>query len=104
MNRRDFLGLVGGAAAWPLSASAQQSKKIPRLCFITFDPGTVYSTRYNPFFERLFDLGYVDGQNITIDFLSAAGRPERYPSLASECLHLNADVIAVTTTPAALVV
>jgi len=45
--------------AWPLSALAQQSRKIPRVCFITFDPGSLQSTRFAPFFEGLRDLGYV---------------------------------------------
>jgi len=102
MRRREFITLLGGvAAAWPLAASAQQPKKIPRLCFLTFDPGTLASTRFKPFFQALRDLGYVDGQTITIDYLSADGQGERFPVLAAECLRLKADIIVVTTTPAA---
>ena len=48
----------------------------------------------------LRDLGYVDGQTITIDYLSADGRGERFPALAAECLRLKADIIVVSTTPA----
>ena len=69
MRRRDFITLLIGAL--PFAAHAQQSKKIPRLCFLTFDPGTLESTRFKPFFQALRDLGYVDGQTITIDYLSA---------------------------------
>jgi putative ABC transport system substrate-binding protein len=102
MRRRDFIGLLGGAAtAWPLAARAQQSKKIPRLCFLTFDPGTLETTRFKPFFQALRDLGYVDGQTITIDYLSANGQGERFPNLAADCARSKADVIVVTTTPAA---
>lgn len=104
MKRREFITLVGGAATmWPLGARAQQSKKLPRLCFLTFDPGTLQarSPRFDPFFESLRDLGYVDGQTITIDYLSADGKGERFPALAAECLRLDADIIAVSTTPAA---
>ena len=102
MRRREFITLLGGAAAaWPLAARAQQPKKIPRLCFLTFDPGTSRSTRFGPFFQGLRDLGYVDGQTITIDYLSADGDGERFPALAAECLRLKADIIAVSTTPAA---
>ena len=101
MRRREFIALVGGAAAWPLAARAQQSKKIPRLCFLTFDPGTLESTRFKPFFQALRDLGYEDRQTINIDYLSANGQGERFPALATECLRLNADIIVVTTTPAA---
>jgi putative ABC transport system substrate-binding protein len=103
MQRREFITLVGGAAAWPLAARAQQPKKTPRLCFLTFDPGTLQSRspRFDPFFESLRDLGYADEQTIAIDYLSADGRGERFPDLAAECLRLKADIIAVSTTPAA---
>jgi putative ABC transport system substrate-binding protein len=101
LKRRDFITLLGGiAAAWPLAARAQQSKNIPRLCFLTFDPGTLRTTRFETFFATLRDLGYVDGQTINIDYLSADGRGERFPALAAECLRLNADIIIVSTTPA----
>jgi putative ABC transport system substrate-binding protein len=129
MKRREFITLLGGtAAAWPLVApaqrlanvlrvalvtmlvllatplvgEAQQPKKIPRLCFLTFDPGTLQSTRFDAFFQGLRDLGYVDGQSITIDYLSAEGRGELFPALAAECLRLKADIIAVSSTPAAV--
>ena len=104
MTRRDFITLVGGAAVgWPLAARAQQSKNIPRLCFLDFmlDPGTLQSTRFEGFFEGLRDLGYVDGQTITIDYLSADGHGERFPNLVAECLRRKVDIIAVSTTPAA---
>jgi len=101
MRRREFIALVGGmAAAWPLAAQAQQPKNIPRLCFLTFDPGTLRTTRFEVFFATLRDLGHVDGQTINIDYLSADGRGERFPALAAECLRLNADIITVSTTPA----
>jgi putative tryptophan/tyrosine transport system substrate-binding protein len=104
MKRREFITLFGGAAAvWPVAARAQHLKKIPRLCFLTFDPGTLQSRppRFDPFFESLRDLGYVDGQTITVHYLTADGHGERFPALAAECAGLNADIIAVSTTPAA---
>jgi putative ABC transport system substrate-binding protein len=101
MRRRDFIAAVSGAVvAWPLAVRAQQPKKIPRLCFLTFDSVISQSTRFDGFFEGLRDLGYVDGQTITIDYLSADGRGEQFPALAAECLRLKADIIATTTTPA----
>ena len=104
MQRRDFIKvIVGSAVAWPLSARAQQSKNIPRLCFLTFDPDTSRSTRFDAFFQGLRDLGYVDGQTINIDYLSVDGRSERFPALVAACLRLKADIIAVSTTPAAQV-
>ena len=104
MKRREFITLLGGAVvAWPLAARAQQPKKIPRLCFLTFDPGTLLSRspRFDAFFEGLRDLGYVNGQTIAIDYLSAEGVGERFPALAAECVRRKADIIAVSTTPAA---
>ena len=104
MRRREVIGLLGGAAAaWPLKARAQQSRKVPRLCFLTFDPSTLSSSRFGAFFESLRDLGYVDGQSIAIDYLSADGRGERFPALVAECLRLKADIIAVSTTESARV-
>jgi len=95
-----FLALV--VFALPFATQAQPAKRIPRLCFLTFDPGTAQSNRFTPLFQRLRDLGYVEGQTITIDYLSADGHGERFPALAAECLRLKADVIVATTTPAAL--
>jgi putative tryptophan/tyrosine transport system substrate-binding protein len=102
INRRQFLGTMTlSVLAAPRAAPAQPAKKLPRLCFLTFDPGTTQSSRFTPFFRHLRDLGYVEGQTITIDYLSADGRGERFPALAVECLRLKADIIVVTTTPAA---
>jgi putative ABC transport system substrate-binding protein len=107
MRRREFIMLLGGAAAWPLAwplaARAQQPTKIPRLCFLTFDPGTLQSRppRFDRFFEGLRDLGYADERTIAIDYLSADGHGDRFAALAAECVRLNADIIAVHTTPAA---
>jgi ABC-type uncharacterized transport system substrate-binding protein len=104
MKRRKFIALLGAAAAaWPLVAHAQEPKKIPHLCFLTFDPGTLQSRspRFDAFFDSLSDLGYVDGKTIVIDYLSADGKDDRFPALVSECLRHKADIIAVTTTPAA---
>ncbi len=59
------------------------------------------SNQYEGFFQGLRDLGYADEQTISITYLSAEGHGERFPALAAECARLNADVIAVSTTPAA---
>ena len=103
MKRSRFITLLGIAAAlWPLVTYAQEPKKIPHLCFLTFDPGTLQSSpRFDVFFNSLRDLGYVDGQTIVIHYLSADEKDDRFPALASECLRVKADVIAVSTTPAA---
>ena len=101
MRRREFITLLGGAAAaWPIAARAQQSKKIPRLCFLTFDPATSRSTRFDAFFQGLRDLGYVDGQNHHHRLPFRGRRWRAISSLTAECLRLKADIIAVSTTPA----
>src|SRR5260221_7559678 len=94
-----FLALL--VFALSLATEGQPAGKIPRLCFLTFDPGTAQSNRFKPFFQGLRDLGYVEGQTITIDYLSADGQGERFSALAADCLRLKADIIVVTTTPAA---
>jgi putative ABC transport system substrate-binding protein len=98
-RRRKFVALAGAfAAAGPPTV---RSRNIPRLCFLTFDPGTLQTTRYDAFFQELRGLGYVNGQTIAIDYLSADGRGERFPALAADCVRLTADIIVVTTTPGA---
>src|SRR5262245_26275756 len=86
-----------------LSVGAQPGSRVPRLCFVTFDPGTAQSpsSRFDGFFQGLRDLGYVHGRTLTVDYLTADGRSDVFPALTAECLRLNADIIAVTTTPAA---
>jgi len=103
MRRRAFIAMWCGAILWPLSGGAQPVNRVPRLCFLTFDPGTPQSPakRFEAFFDGLRDLGYVHGQTIAIDYLHPGGRSDRYAELAAECLRLKPDIIAVTTTPGA---
>src|SRR5947207_3090877 len=94
--------LAFGVLVAPLTGEAQQAGSVPRLCFLTFDPGTAQSPpRFEAFFQGLRDLGYVQGRTITIDYLVAEGQSERFPALAAECVRLKADIIVVSTTPAA---
>ena len=87
MQRREFIGLVGGAvAAWPLAARAQQPKKIPRLGYLASSaPNNEYA---EAFFQSLRELGYVDGVNIQIDVRYASGRMELLAGLANELISL----------------
>ena len=100
MKRRDFITLVGGAAAaWPLAARAQHAGKHWRIAFIAHVPTIIYE---EPLFDDLRELGYVEGQNIIIERRYAEGRPERFQEFAAEMVRLKADLIITTTTPAAL--
>jgi putative ABC transport system substrate-binding protein len=97
-----LIAILGLFVALP-AAEAQGPKRIPQLCFLTFDPGTLQSRspRFDAFFQKLETLGYVDGRNLDIRYLSADNVGGRFPALIEECLSSNPDVIAVTTTPAA---
>jgi putative ABC transport system substrate-binding protein len=100
MRRRDFITLVGStAAAWPLAARAQQSAKIPRIGILWPNPLTASGHFVEAFRQGLRELGYVEGQNVTIEFRSAEGRLERLPDLAAELVHLPVDVIQTATSP-----
>ena len=82
------VALAFGVLAAPLTGEAQQAGNIPRLCFLTFDPGTAQSPspRFEAFFQGLRDLGYVHGQTITIDYLVAKAVASGFPpSLLNVC-------------------
>jgi putative ABC transport system substrate-binding protein len=100
-TRRAFLAIVTFGVVTLLTTRAQAVATIPRLCFLAPSPRERLPW-YDPFFQRLRDLGYVDGRTINIDYLSADDRAERFPALAGECLRLKADIIVATTTPSAL--
>jgi len=101
MRRREFLGALGGAAAWPLAAHAQQPAKVPRIGFLHYG-STGPSPEVDAFRQGLSDLGYVEGKNINIEYRFASGRVERLPELAVELVHLKPDVIVTQTTAASL--
>src|SRR5262249_19884098 len=89
MKRREFIGLVGGAAAWPLTASAQQRKKIVTIGILAIEPWSPIDT----FRRALHDLGYVEGENVRFEYRYAKGDNERLPELANNLVGLNVDVI-----------
>jgi putative ABC transport system substrate-binding protein len=93
-SRREFITLIGGAAAWPLAVSAQQAGKVYRVGFL-WDSPAVFSEAIEAFRHGLRELGWIDGRNITIEYRWAEGRPERMRELAEELVRLNVDVIVV---------
>jgi len=102
VNRRTFLcGLTLGTLALPLAAEAQPAGKIPRIGFLHYgSPGS--SPEVDAFRQGLRELGYIDGQNIAIEYRFASGRVEQLPELAAELVRLKVDVIVTPTTPASL--
>jgi len=103
MKRRQLIALGAAACIWPLGVLAQQSSRLPRLCVLTLDAqSSSWAPRYAAFIQGLSDLGYVDGQSILIDVVSAAGKYDRFPELAPECLRLKPEIIVAYTTPGAI--
>jgi len=99
IRRREFVTLLGGAAAWPLAAHAQQQAKLPRIGILWPNPLTASGHFLDAFRQGLSELGYVEGKNMTIEFRSADGRMERLPDLAAELVGLPVDVIQTATSP-----
>lgn len=83
-------------------AQAQQpAKKIPRVRILSLTPATVQKDRVEAFREALRKLGYIDGQNINVEYRYGDNKPDRMPGLAAELVHLNVDVIVTTGSSAA---
>jgi putative ABC transport system substrate-binding protein len=103
MRRREFITLLGGAAAtWPLTARAQQPPKMPTIGFLGAGTSSVGSQWTAAFVQRLRELGWVEGRNVTIEYRWAEGRPERYREIATEFVRLKVDVIVTSGTPQVL--
>jgi putative tryptophan/tyrosine transport system substrate-binding protein len=102
MRRREFLGALGGAVAWPIAARAQQGERVRRIGVLlnlaANDPEV--KTRLAPFFQGLKEAGWTDGRNMQIETRFPAGDFEQLRKHASELVELKPDVIMATATPA----
>lgn len=99
MRRREFIKLAGGAAVgWPLVAQAQQAGKVRRIGILDTTAREL-NKDIAALFKGLRAFGYVEGQNLIVEYRSAEGRTERLPDLVSELLRLNLDLIVVRGTP-----
>jgi putative ABC transport system substrate-binding protein len=99
VKRREFIGLVGGAAAWPLAARAQQAVgKIVTIGVLAIEPWPPIDT----FRQALNNLGYIEGKNVRFEYRYAKGHNERLPELANDLVGLNVDVIVTWGTDAVL--
>jgi putative ABC transport system substrate-binding protein len=106
MRRREFITLLGGAAAaWPLAARAQpQSGKMSRIGFLGNSTAALEANLVEPFRDGLRALGYEEGRTILIEYRWAEGNYARFPALVAELLAANVDVLVTAGTPAALAI
>src|SRR5215831_14396723 len=86
IERRKFLATLGGAAAWPLAAHAQQPGRVWRIGVLETTSMALNAANFEAFRQSLRDLGYIEEQNLIIEYRSAEGRGERFADLAADLL------------------
>jgi putative tryptophan/tyrosine transport system substrate-binding protein len=100
MRRREFITVLGGAAAWPLVARGQQAGKIYRIGFLANDPTIPTQPAWQVFLDGLHESGFIEGKNVIIERRFAEGRLDRYADLVAELVRLKVDVIVTSANEA----
>src|SRR6516165_7575939 len=101
MKRREFVTLLGGAAAWPLAARAQQQVAMPVVGFLDPTSPDMYADRLRAFHQGLKDAGYVERENVAIEHRWAENQIDRLPELAIELVRRQVAVITTGGGPTA---
>src|SRR5262249_54864169 len=92
LKRREFITLLGGAAAWPFAAHAQQAGKVPRIGFLGMASPSTFASRLEAFRLGLRDFGYIEGTTVNVEYRWADGRYERLPGVAAELVRSQGDL------------
>jgi ABC-type uncharacterized transport system substrate-binding protein len=98
MNRRALIALLGGAAASPLAARAQQAARLPTIGFLGQSTPVVESERLDAFLKRLRELGWIEGRTVAIEYAWGQGSSERFAEIAADFVRLKVDVIVTSGT------
>jgi putative ABC transport system substrate-binding protein len=101
MRRRELITLLGGAATWPLAASAQQPGKLPTIGLLGATTPSAWKSWVAAFVQRLGELGWIEGRTVAIEYRWAEGRTDKYSEITDEFVRSKVDVI-VTAGSAAL--
>ena len=102
MRRREFMALLGGVAAWPLTARAQQVVRRATIGLLGSSTAAAQNQLTAAFVERMRELGWIEGRNVTIEYRWAEGHTDRLAGLADELVRLRVDVILTHNTPPTL--
>jgi putative ABC transport system substrate-binding protein len=104
MRRREFISLLGGATAWPLSARAQQTRRLRTIGFLGAATAVVWAPWTAAFEKRLDELGWMTGRTVAIEYRWAEGRSIRFAEIASEFVRFNVDAIVTAGTESTIAV
>ena len=98
MKRREFITVLGAAAAWPLVVRAQQPGRLPKIGFLGANTASAQREFTDAFVQRLRELGWIEGRNVAIEYRWAEGRFDRSPAIIAELLGLKIDIIVTHAT------